>query len=319
MWVVTTNGWGWGSYRSVPPCSSRLPSFSLPSFASSSLRVFVLRVDCWGGCTRGAHWLSTPGVVYGVWHAGVSWMGWAGRLPLISALSPLSSRVSLVSLHLPYLSPPPLSPCLPFVRAARRYCWGGHACGACPAVNALRQCTVFGVVMGLGWGLVDAKGVDVVGTLSALRRLVVCCSSTLRLSLVFPSPSFCFISLPLPPYLFISPYARAACRYCWGGRACGAHLAVDTWCRRTVSGVLVSHGRGGHVVCPRRLVVCCMPLVGALPLPRLPFSLGLLHLLTFSLPHLFVSPYTRAARQYCWGGRAWGACPAVDAWCRGYG
>ncbi|KIJ09812.1 hypothetical protein PAXINDRAFT_17113 [Paxillus involutus ATCC 200175] len=62
MRVVTTNGWGWGSYCSVPPCSSRLPSSSLPSFASSSLRVFVLHVDCWGGRTRGAHRLSTPGV-----------------------------------------------------------------------------------------------------------------------------------------------------------------------------------------------------------------------------------------------------------------
>ncbi|KIJ10694.1 hypothetical protein PAXINDRAFT_16356 [Paxillus involutus ATCC 200175] len=87
-------------------------------------------------------------------------------------------------------------------------------------------------------------------------------SSSAHWRLISPSSSLPPILLHLltfllPPYLFVSPYTRAAHRYCWGGHACGAHLAVDAWCRRTVFGMLVSRGHGGHVVFPPSFVIYC--------------------------------------------------------------
>ncbi|KIJ11272.1 hypothetical protein PAXINDRAFT_15814 [Paxillus involutus ATCC 200175] len=214
---------GRGGHIVCPLSSRRLSSaaLSLPRLPFSASFIFVSLTfpsppclfvsPCVGAARRLLGWLhSRCTLAVDTWCRRTAFgvlasRGWGGQvvcppssrhLPLVGALSPSSSLVSLICLCLPYLSPPPLSPCLLFVRAARRYSWGGCACGACPAVDTLRRCTAFGVVVGLGWGLVDVKGVDVVGTSSALRRLVVCCSLTLRLSLVFPSPSVCSTSLP---------------------------------------------------------------------------------------------------------------------------
>ncbi|KIJ15304.1 hypothetical protein PAXINDRAFT_11842 [Paxillus involutus ATCC 200175] len=288
---------------SVPPCLSRLPFppsslflfLTFPSLASSSLRVFVLRVDGWGGRTRGAcqavdAWcrrtvfgvdvglgcclVDVVGTLSVICHssalrllvfphlprfsssplpfppsltssslhvfvlcvnirclawtwgwADVSWTWWARRLPAIVSSSVICCLSALCLLRLPF-SPSFLfvSLSLPHLFVFRVFALCVDTAGvAVLAVHArlLTPC-IDARCLTWGWGLVDAKGVDVEGTPSALCCLVVCRSSALRPRLPFSLGFLHLLTFSLPPRLFVSLYTHAACQCCWGGRTCGA-------------------------------------------------------------------------------------------------
>ncbi|KIJ11127.1 hypothetical protein PAXINDRAFT_15947 [Paxillus involutus ATCC 200175] len=168
-----------------------------------------------------------------------------------------------------------------------------HAWLSTPCVDARR--------LAWSWGWAGVLWMRRVWTWWARRLPSVVSSSAARRHFVSPSSSLLprFASSPYHSLLTSSSRRTLVLHVDIAGVVA---LAVHTWL--LTPGVDVRclvcwcpMDVVGTSSAPRRLVVCHMPLVGAPPLPRLPFSLGLLHLLTFSLPHLFVSPYTRAARR----------------------
>ncbi|KIJ11368.1 hypothetical protein PAXINDRAFT_15689 [Paxillus involutus ATCC 200175] len=216
MWGWAAVSWTWWArhlssaarWHFVSFIFPHLPHFSSsplpfpPFLTSSSLCVFVLRVD-----VRCLAW---------TWgRADVSWTWWARCLPPVVSLSVVCHLSALCLPRLPFspsflfvsLSLPRLFIFRVFVLrvdTAGVAVLAVHARLSTPCVDAWR--------LTWGWGLVDAKGVDVGGTPSPLGRLIVCRSSALHPRLPFSLGFLHLLTFSLPPCLFISPCTHAARR-----------------------------------------------------------------------------------------------------------
>ncbi|KIJ09404.1 hypothetical protein PAXINDRAFT_17501 [Paxillus involutus ATCC 200175] len=300
MWGWAAVSWTWWARR-LPPVISltvvcRLSTFRLPRLPSSpssplpfppSLASSSLRVSCCasmaGVAALAVHTeLSTPCINVRC----LAWTWWARHLPPVVSLSVVCRSSAF---HLPS------SPSLASL-SLRVSCCASMAGVAALAVHTELSTPCVDVrCLAWTWGCCL---VDVVGTSSAPRHLVVC-----RLPLVgVSSPSSPIVSLTFSslPCLFVFCVfmlrVNAWCLAWTWGWVLWMRGAWTWWAHRLPS-VVSSSAVRRHFVSPSSSL---LPRFASSPYLSVP-------------PHLFVSLYTRAARRYCRGGRACGAYPAVDA------